>query len=219
MSSHAAVLPSGAYKEERPQLQQFIPEKPKVGHPEAARPSAVSNMFAVVGASFGRPLFPTLVSPITAIFDVQFDHSPPGNVCGWDDWDQFPVAMKPAVPTIVFEHVLSFRERATAAGGYTESRNPRLWDWDAAAVINTQTPIKVAFKSFTGLNRPIPAVLFEEYNRAGPALWSFEHLQDGEPARSLRLPAWPMYSDGFSENYDRSYILATAHAHHHANLN
>lgn len=94
MSFQAGVLPNnGAYKEERPQLQQFIPEKPKVGHLEAARPSAVSDMFAAIGVSFGRPLFPTLVSPIPATFDVQFNHSPPRNVCGWDDWDQFPIPM------------------------------------------------------------------------------------------------------------------------------
>jgi hypothetical protein len=65
-----------------------------------------------------------------------------------------------------------------AAGAILEQKvykdnNPRLWNWDAAAVINIQIINSVAFKSVTGLSPPIPAISFEEYTRAGLPLLSF----------------------------------------------
>ncbi|KAL2015567.1 hypothetical protein VTK56DRAFT_5226 [Thermocarpiscus australiensis] len=97
-----------------PNCSSVVPESLKVGRPEAACPSMVSDMFAAAGASFETPLFltPLSPSPIKVTFDVKFAPFPTWTVIAvvGPVAPKPPAVMKAAVTTSVIEDFVSFRD-------------------------------------------------------------------------------------------------------------
>lgn len=74
---------------------------------------------------------------------------------------------------------------------FLKDKSPRMWNWDAARVVNIQILNAVVFKSVTGIDPPIPAISFEEYTRAGLPLLSYYGEGNDEISQPLVLSqAW-----------------------------